>query len=508
MQRAADRPRHRHVPGHDQVEREAGDVDDRQRRVELGVRGDERAHEVVGRPLAAAPRRRGRSSAGARRSRARGRCVARSGRSFWTSSQSLPPAVELLEVVLRDAEELAQHAERQRPGEALDQLRAPVALEAGDEVAGDRPDPRLELGDPARRERPRHEPADAVVQRRVELDDVRHARVALGEHRVHLGRVRRAATDLSAPADENVRWSLSTASTSSWRVTTQRSNAGAWKTGCSRRAAASRSNGFSRCSGRGGVEVERRSRGHDRRPRIRGQKRDRGSISVEVVGALELHQLARVAGRARALEVGARLRRPGRDRRRVPCTSTWGTPSGRSAAGSACAGTASGSPPANSAAAPPPSPSRAAAARSQTPASETARRPVRSTASQSARCPPAEWPTATTLSPTRAASHGVGARRHVLERVREAAARADAPVLEVPRRPPRLRERDRERLRRSARVRGAPEAAVDHDRRPVRPGPARQAEVARRGRDRRRRRSSRPATRPRRPTRRARRGPR
>ncbi len=58
-----------------------------------------------------------------------------------------------------------------------------------------------------------------------------------------------ADDDFSAPVDENVRWSFSTASTSSCRVTTQRSSAGAWKTGCSRRASASTSNGFSRCSG-------------------------------------------------------------------------------------------------------------------------------------------------------------------------------------------------------------------------------------------------------------------
>ncbi len=66
-------------------------------------------------------------------------------------------------------------------------------------------------------------------------------------------------------------------------------------------------------------------------------------------------------------------------------------------------------------------------------------------AAQSARCPPAEWPTATTRPRSRSASsvaQVVDRRRDVLARRRPAAARVQAAVLDVPRREARAR-RDR-----------------------------------------------------------------
>ena len=77
-----------------------------------------------------------------------------------SSSTSLP--AEVLQV-------LAEHPQRQRPGERLDDIRMAPRRQLVDQLRGDRLDARLELVHPARGERARDEAADAVVQRRVEL---------------------------------------------------------------------------------------------------------------------------------------------------------------------------------------------------------------------------------------------------------------------------------------------------------------------------------------------------
>jgi hypothetical protein len=102
-----------------------------------------------------------------------------------------PPPVDLLEVRAGKAEQLAEHPERQRPGERLDDVRVPSRRELVDQLGGDRLDARRELVDPPRRERARDQAADPVVQRRVELDDVRHPGAPVGQHGEHLGGQRR-----------------------------------------------------------------------------------------------------------------------------------------------------------------------------------------------------------------------------------------------------------------------------------------------------------------------------
>jgi hypothetical protein len=99
----------------------------------------------------------------------------------------------------------------------------------------------------------------------------------------------------------------------------------------------------------------------------------------------------------------------------VPCTTSCGTPSGTSAAGSAwryTSGRSSGPPPSNLDTALSLSPSRAAMAISQTPASDTtsagttrtADAPTDRLAAHSASCPPAECPIRPTLARSTAPS--------------------------------------------------------------------------------------------------------
>ena len=90
--------------------------------------------------------------------------------------------MNLLEILAREAKQLTEHPERQRPRERLDDIRMTQRRQLVDQLGGDRRNPRLELCDPARCERARDEPPDPVVQRRVELDDVRHLGKAVGEH--------------------------------------------------------------------------------------------------------------------------------------------------------------------------------------------------------------------------------------------------------------------------------------------------------------------------------------
>ena len=74
-----------------------------------------------------------------------------------------------------DAQQLADHRERQRVGVSLDEVDG--AIRAGlvqfvEEVAGDRPDGRLERGDPGRREGPGHQPPQSGVVGRVDVEHV------------------------------------------------------------------------------------------------------------------------------------------------------------------------------------------------------------------------------------------------------------------------------------------------------------------------------------------------
>ena len=97
------------------------------------------------------------------------------------------PAVDLLEVV--SGKPNTSPSTRSGSGQANASTMFARPSGANSSISSRRRslDPRLELVDPPRREGPRDEAADAVVQRRVELDDVRHLGVALGEHVEHLG---------------------------------------------------------------------------------------------------------------------------------------------------------------------------------------------------------------------------------------------------------------------------------------------------------------------------------
>ena len=95
---------------------------------------------------------------------------------------------ELVPVCFRDAEELADHGERQREGEALDQVDDNVAarLEVVKQPVGDRLDAWPEGGDPRPAECSRGQPAQPGVVGRVDAEHVPGeggAGQSLGDHR-------------------------------------------------------------------------------------------------------------------------------------------------------------------------------------------------------------------------------------------------------------------------------------------------------------------------------------
>jgi len=74
-----------------------------------------------------------------------------------------------------DAQQLADHPERQRIGVSLDEIDD--AIRAGvvqfvEEIVGDAPDSRFERADPGRHEGPGHQPAQPGVVRWVDVEHV------------------------------------------------------------------------------------------------------------------------------------------------------------------------------------------------------------------------------------------------------------------------------------------------------------------------------------------------
>ncbi len=90
------------------------------------------------------------------------------------------PVAEVVLVLTRYAEHLADGVDGEREGELVDEVR--LTLPAGprllddlvDQMVGERLDPRGELGDAARGERLGHQPAQPGVVRRVDVEQMRH----------------------------------------------------------------------------------------------------------------------------------------------------------------------------------------------------------------------------------------------------------------------------------------------------------------------------------------------
>ena len=68
-----------------------------------------------------------------------------SGRSCCSEQPVESPPMDPLEILAREAEQLAEHPERKRPGERLDDVRVPAGASSSISSRGDRLDPRLEL---------------------------------------------------------------------------------------------------------------------------------------------------------------------------------------------------------------------------------------------------------------------------------------------------------------------------------------------------------------------------
>ena len=78
------------------------------------------------------------------------------------------PGLQPGPVLLGDAEQLADHVDRQRGEDRLEQVDGAVVADLADQLVGDLRDPRLDALDGPRRERPGHEPAQPGVVGRVD----------------------------------------------------------------------------------------------------------------------------------------------------------------------------------------------------------------------------------------------------------------------------------------------------------------------------------------------------
>jgi hypothetical protein len=108
------------------------------------------------------------------------------------ASSVVNQAPELGPVGFGDAEQLADHGERQREGEARDQVDDGVAaaVQLVEQVVDDRLDPRAQRGDPRAAERGGGQRAQPGVVGRVDAEHVpgeRGAGQALGDHRAVAG---------------------------------------------------------------------------------------------------------------------------------------------------------------------------------------------------------------------------------------------------------------------------------------------------------------------------------
>jgi hypothetical protein len=92
-----------------------------------------------------------------------------------SGEQHPKPGVQEWAVGSRDAQQLADHLERQRVGVSLDEVDGGAGaggVELVKEVAGDHADSRLQRGDPSRHEGPGHQPPQPGVVRRVDVEHV------------------------------------------------------------------------------------------------------------------------------------------------------------------------------------------------------------------------------------------------------------------------------------------------------------------------------------------------
>jgi hypothetical protein len=89
--------------------------------------------------------------------------------------QHLEPGVQARAVPCRDAQQFTDHPERQGEGISLDEVdngaRA-CGVEPVEEAVGDRPDGRLQRGDPSGHERPGYKPPQPGVVRWVDVEHV------------------------------------------------------------------------------------------------------------------------------------------------------------------------------------------------------------------------------------------------------------------------------------------------------------------------------------------------
>ena len=132
----------------------------------------EHADEIVRGAALDGPRRDARASRRSRPTRPRPRAAAsRSTAGTASGTTGARPARSFV----GHAEQLADHAERQRVGEALDEVDHRLGargLELVEQLVGDAFDRRFECGDPGRRERPRHEAAQPRVVGRIDVQHV------------------------------------------------------------------------------------------------------------------------------------------------------------------------------------------------------------------------------------------------------------------------------------------------------------------------------------------------
>ena len=81
------------------------------------------------------------------------------------------------QIFAREAEQLAEYAQWERPGKGCDKVDLAGGRQRVEQLADGPPDDRFESRDPPRRKSFGHEAADPVVERRVDLDDVGHLAV-------------------------------------------------------------------------------------------------------------------------------------------------------------------------------------------------------------------------------------------------------------------------------------------------------------------------------------------
>ena len=182
IKRIANGAGHRDMAGDHEIEWQAGDFDITQRRIKLRARCDQRADQIISRVVCAL-------SDGCEKVTLQRDCAFSVRDSLLDRPGLLhqkpivAPFMQLREVFSREAEKFAKNTQRQRPSERADHVSLAFLRKLTEEFIDDTANRRLKRFDPARRECFGGQPADSIMQRWIDLDDVRHVAVSVREHR-------------------------------------------------------------------------------------------------------------------------------------------------------------------------------------------------------------------------------------------------------------------------------------------------------------------------------------